>query len=62
MKKYYMVSFKWSDTVYCANVAHAESEQVVKDHYSKYEWVNVRECDLKEVNSVKRKGMPIIEI
>lgn len=22
MKKYYMVSFKWSDTVYCANVAH----------------------------------------
>ena len=62
MKKYYSVSFKYSETTYCTNIAHAESPEAVNAHYSKYEWVNVTECGENEVATAKRKGMPIIEI
>jgi hypothetical protein len=62
MKKYFTVSFKYSETVYCSNIAHAETAEAVKAHYSKYEWVEVRECEEYEVETARRKGMPIIEI
>ena len=62
MEKYYSVSFKYSETTYCTNIAHAESPEAVNAHYSKYEWVNVTECGENEVATAKRKGMPIIEI
>jgi hypothetical protein len=62
MKKYYSVSFKYSETTYCTNLAHAENAEAVKAHYSKYEWVNVEECGQYEVETAKRKGMPIVEI
>lgn len=45
MKKYFAVSFKYSETVYCSNIAHAETAEAVEAHYSKYEWVSVRECE-----------------
>lgn len=62
MKKYFSVSFKYSENTYCTNIAHAASVEAVKAHYSKYEWVSVEECGEYEVETAKRKGMPIVEI
>lgn len=62
MKKYYSVTFKYSENVYCTNIARAESVKAVEEHYSKYEWVDVRECDQYDVETARRKGMPIVEI
>ena len=61
--KYYKVDFKWSETVFCSNIVYAETAEAVYAHYSeKYEWVSVDECSEHEVESAKRKGMPIVEI
>lgn len=62
MKKYFAVSFKYSGSVYCSNIAHAETAEAVNAHYSEYEWVSVRECEDCEVETACRKGMPIVEI
>lgn len=62
MKKYFAVSFKYSESVYCSNIAHAETAEAVNAHYSKYEWVSVRECEDYEVDTARQKGMPIVEI
>ena len=62
MKKYFAVSFKYSESVYCSNIAHAETAEAVNAHYSRYEWVSVRECEDYEVETARRKGMPIVEI
>lgn len=62
MKKYFAVSFKYSETVYCSNIAHAETVEAVEAHYSKYEWVSVRECEGYEVEEARRRGKPIIEV
>ena len=62
MKKYYKVSFQYSESVYCANIAHAETAADVEAHYSKYAWYSVKEAAAYEVEEATRKGMPIIEI
>lgn len=62
MKKYFAVSFKYSESVYCSNIAHAENAAEVEKHYSKYEWVSVRECEEHELETARRKGMPFVEI
>ena len=62
MKKYYKVSFKYSENVFCSNIAHADSMEAVEAHYSKYPWFNVDDCLDYELESAKRKGMPIVEI
>ena len=53
MKKYFAVSFKYSETVYCSNIAHAETVEAVEAHYSKYELVSVRECEGYEVEEAR---------
>lgn len=62
MKKYYKVSFQYSESVYCANIAHAETAADVEAHYNKYAWYSVKEAAAYEVEEATRKGMPIIEI
>ena len=63
MKKYFNVSFQYSESVYCANIAHAESAEAVEAHYSaKYEWCKVSEATAADVEEAKRKGKPIVEI
>ncbi len=62
MKKYFAVSFKYFESVYCSNIAHAETAEAVAAHYSKYEWVDIREAEAHEVETARRKGMPIVEI
>ena len=62
MKKYYKVSFQYSESVYCANIAHAETAADVEAYYSKYAWYSVKKAAAYEVEEATRKGMPIIEI
>lgn len=63
MKKYFNVSFQYSESVYCANIAHAESAEAVEAHYSaKYEWCKVSEATAADVEEAKRNGKPIVEI
>lgn len=62
MKKYFTVSLKYSESVYCSNIAHAETAEAVKAYYSKYEWVDIREAEAHEIETARRKGMPIVEI
>lgn len=63
MKKYFNVSFQYSDDVFCANIAHAESAEDVEKHYSeKYEWCKVSEATAADVEEAQRKAKPIVEI
>lgn len=63
MKKYFNVSFQYSDDVFCANIAHAESAEAVEKQYSeKYEWCKVSEATAADVEEAQRKGKPIVEI
>ena len=62
MKKYFTVTYKHSEAIYCANIVHAETVEAVKACYSKYEQVNIRESEQYEVDAARRRGMPIVEI
>ena len=62
MKKYFTVSFQYSETTYCTNIAHSESVEAVENEYSKYQWYKISEATEAEVEAAKRKGMPVIEI
>lgn len=58
---FYYVSFQYSDSVYCANIAEAQNVADVERHYSKYSWVKVSEAQQCEVETAKKKGMPIVK-
>lgn len=62
MKRYYNVSFQYSETTFCTNIALAESEDAVKEHYKEYQWCSVRPAEDYEVSEAAKKGMPIINI
>lgn len=63
MKKYFNVSFQYSEGVFCANIAHADSAEAVEKHYSeKYEWCKVSEATAADVEEAQRRGKPIVEI
>lgn len=61
-KKFYKVTYQHSESVYCSNIAHAESVEAVEAHYSKHNWCSVSECEAWELESAQRRGMPIVEI
>ena len=61
-KKFYKVSFQYSENVYCSNIAEAETAADVEKHYSNYSWCSVTEANENEVEAAKRKGMPIIKV
>ena len=58
----YRVTFKYSEMTYCTNVALAENEEAVKEHYSKYNEVFVKDGSEYDLNEAQKKGMPIITI
>lgn len=63
--KTFQATFKWYDTdTYCTNLCVAESEEEVREHYEckGCEVVSVKEAKDYEVESAKRKGMPIVKI
>ena len=62
MKQYFNVSFQYSESVYCANIAHAETVADVEAHYSKYAWVSVSPAADYEVEEARRRGKPIVEV
>lgn len=62
MKKYFSVSFQYSANVYCTNIAHAESVEDVERHYSKYGRVDVSDSTDYDIETARKKGMPIVEI
>jgi len=62
MKNYYNVSFEHSESVYCSNIAHAESVEDVERHYSKYSWVKVTEASEHDVKNALERGKPVIEV
>lgn len=62
MKQYFKVSFQYSESVYCSNIAHAETAAEVEAHYSKYAWAAVEPAADWEVEAAARRGMPIVEI
>lgn len=59
---HFNVSFMQSESVFCNNIAHAENEEAVKKHYSKYAWCSVSPASEYDIEIAKMKGMPIIEI
>lgn len=62
MKQYFNVTFQYSESVYCANIAHAETAADVEAHYSKYAWVSVSPAADYEVEEARRRGKPIVEV
>lgn len=61
MKAFYNVTYKWSESVYCSNIAHAENELAVKEHYKKYQILSITGASGSDINEAIRKGKPIIE-
>lgn len=61
-KKHYNVSYQYSESVFCSNVAHAESIEAVEEYYSGYSWCNISECDEWELEAALRRGTPIVEV
>lgn len=61
MKAYYNVTFKWSDSVYCSNIACAENELAIREHYKKYEILSITGANGSDINEAIRKGKPIVE-
>ena len=63
MKRYYSVTFKWYDSdLYCTNIVYTDTEDNIKEKYSKYGECFVSKCSEDEVELAKRKGMPIVEL
>lgn len=58
--KYYNVTFKWSDGIYCSNIAAANSEEAVRQHYSKYDDVTISPAATWDIAAAKERGKPII--
>lgn len=63
MKYWFIVSFSYSKNVHCTNLCLAESKEKAEERYSKkYEWVSVQPADEWEVETYRRRGMPVITV
>lgn len=62
MKQYYNVTFQYSESVFCSNLAHAESAEAVEAAYSKYGWCAVSPASSYDVEEAGKRGKPIIEL
>lgn len=58
----YKVTFQYSETIYCTNIAVAETKEAVEQYYSNYEWYKVDEATEWDVKEAEMKGMPVITI
>ena len=56
----YNVSFKWSDSVWCANIARAESEEDVRAHYAEYETVYITSATESDLRDAEERHKPIV--
>lgn len=62
MKRYYKVTFEYSEGIYCTNLAHAETAEDVEREYSRYSWSSIKPAQPWDVDEARAKGMPIIEV
>lgn len=62
MRKTYLVSFQYSEGVYCTNIVITDDTSKIEKDYSEYEWHTFRECADWELDSYKRRGMPVIKL
>lgn len=61
--KYYNVSYYCGNDIWSANIAHAESKNAVRAYYSKKsDKIIISEAKDYEIETAKRKGMPILII
>lgn len=60
--KYYNISFQYSETTYCSNIALAADQATVEQHYSNYPWYNITEATESDLREAERKGKPIIDL
>ena len=58
----YRVSFQYSETTYCSNIAKALNRQDVENYYSEYPWYHIQEATESDLSEAARKGMPVIVI
>lgn len=58
----YRVTFQYSETIYCTNIAIAENIQDVENHYKTRAWYHIEEATDGDIREAERKGMPIITI
>lgn len=58
----FRVSFKYSENVYCSNLAIADNAEAVKAYYSKYAWYHIAEGNISDLNEAKEKGKPILRL
>ena len=61
MKKYYFVSWNHGDGIYCTNLAAADSAEDVRAEYACREELTIREAEDYEIESAKRRGMPVTD-
>lgn len=61
MIKIYKVTFRYSENVWCTNLAKAFCIEQVETAYSKYSQVIIREAQDWEIREAIAKGMPMID-
>ena len=63
--KYYEITYKYSESIYCNNIAKADTMQAVRCHYSKYEILTISEIERERVEyalkDAQRRGKPVID-
>lgn len=58
---YYMVSYHAGNGIYCTNLATAESIEDIQRAYADHEQVTINPAKDYEIESAKRRGMPVVE-
>lgn len=61
MKNYYFVSWNHGNGIYCTNLATAESAADVYKAYTGHSEIAVRPAEDYEIESAKRRGMPVTD-
>ena len=44
VKEWYVVTFKWSEHIYCTNLVQTDDLEKIKEHYTEYEDVSFSPC------------------
>lgn len=58
---HFNITFKYSESTYCSNIALAVSVEDVKAHYSNYEIISISEATASDIAEAQRKGKPFVE-
>lgn len=62
MKKFFEVTFEYSEGAFCSNIAHAKTLEDVRKYYDKYKWSYIKIADECDVKAAIDRGMPVTEV